>query len=140
MKKTTGNLLDILKSATSIDDYFKKVEDNMINTSLAEELNNIILNKNLKTSKLFSEANIDRSYGYDILNNKKHPSRNKLLALLFAMHLSDDEVQTLLKTTGYPQLYAKDTRDSIILFAFHNNYSLDQVNDALYDMGFETLS
>ena len=103
MSKPTGKLIDIMKSADSIDDYLKKVEDSMIDTTVAAELNKIIYENNLKPTKIFADAGIDRSYGYDILNGKKTPSRDKLLAILFTIGLDDSHTQTFIpqKTVGW---------------------------------------
>lgn len=62
-----------------------------------------------------------------------------MLAICFAMELSEEEVQRLLKYTGYPQLYARIERESIILFALQHQLKITDVNELLYEMNYEYL-
>ena len=140
MSKDTGNLLKILNNSKSIGDYLSNEEAHMIKTSLSEEILRYIKEKNTTASALFKTAGIDKSYGYEIISGTKHPSRDKVLRLLIALNLSQEEAQSVLKSTGYPALYPKDERDSIILFALKQGGDIDGINDTLYDLGFETLS
>ena len=73
-------------------------------------------------------------------SGRKRPSRDKVLALCFAMHLSFTEVQNLLKATGYPILYARIERDSAIIFSLQRNCALSDVNELLYELGYKELA
>ena len=88
----------------------------------------------LKRGKLIRLSGLDRGYVYDILAGKKNPSRDKVLALCFAMSLSADKTQKLLKSTGYAPLYVRMERDSIILFGLEHKLSVIEVNELLYEM------
>lgn len=140
MAKDTGNLLKILNNSKSVGDYLAKEEAHMIKTTLSEELLKYIKEKDTTASSLFKTAGIDKSYGYEIINGTKRPTRDKVLRLLIALNLSQDEAQSVLKATGYPALYPKDERDTIILFALNQGGDINNINDTLYDMGFDTLN
>ncbi|MBR1634720.1 MAG: helix-turn-helix transcriptional regulator [Lachnospiraceae bacterium] len=137
MAKSTDELLNILKHSENIEDYLDSAEDSLIETTLQKELLGLFAAQEYKPAALFRLAGIDKSYGYEILSGTKRPSRDKLIALLFALHISADDTQALLKATGYPPLYAKHTRDSVILFALQNGTALSDLNETLYDMGLE---
>ena len=85
-------------------------------------------------------SGIDRGYAYDILSDKKQPSRDKVLLLCLGASFSFEEVQTLLKQTGYPMLYARIARDSAIIFAFRHHMSPIDTNELLYELQFDLLS
>ena len=50
--KTTGNLLTILNSSRSVQDYLTKVESSMLHTSLGEELKKVMDEKGLKAGEI----------------------------------------------------------------------------------------
>ena len=55
------------------------------------------------------------------------------------MELNIDEVQQLLKSAGYPQLYVKRPFDSIVLYGFCKGLSVIEINEMLYRYELETL-
>lgn len=135
----TGNLLSILNSSRSVQDYLTKVESSMIHTSVGDELKKVMDEKGLKPGEVFDTAGISKSTGYDILSGKKHPSREKVLAFIVVMGLSQEEAQDLLKHSSYPPLYAKNAFDSTILFCLQNHLSLIECNDILDRLGFAVI-
>lgn len=102
MKKSTQELLDILKNTPSFSNYTEQEEAELIEVSLSDYLNRLIQEKNQDLPSLIRKSGLDRTYCYQIFDGRKRPSRDKVLALCFAMNLSFTEVQQLLKATGYP--------------------------------------
>lgn len=136
MKKSTMELMELLKTTKNISQFMDSVEDELIpEQNAGEYLNEAMEKRHLKKSEVIRKSGLDRGYAYDILSGKKEPSRDKVLALCIAMELDVEEVQTLLKSTGYPILYARVERDSIILFALQNKLPLNDINELLYEMG-----
>ncbi len=135
MKKTTGELLELLKKSSNASSYIEKASDDLIQQiPLSDYLSEILRTKQLTKSDVIRRSGLDRKYTYEFLSGKKNPSRDKVLAICFAIPLSADETQQLLKSTGYPALYARIERDSIILFALEHNLSLTDTNELLYEM------
>ena len=140
MKKTTEELLDLLKKSPSASSYMEQAADNLIHQiPLSEYLTKLIEEKNLKKGNLIRLSGLDKGYVYDILAGKKNPSRDKVLALCFALSLSADETQKLLKSTGYAPLYVRMERDSVILFGLEHTLSVMEVNELLYEMKHDLL-
>lgn len=140
MKKSTGELLELLKSTPAISDYLTAVSDELVQKpALSDYLEKILSEKELKKSEVIKRSSLDRGYAYDIFSGSKLPSQDKVLALCFALDLSASETQRLLITTGYPHLYARRERDSIILFALEHKLSLNDVNELLYEMHYAIL-
>ncbi len=65
---------------------------------------------------------------------RKNPSRNKLLALAVAMKLNIEECQKLLKFGGVNELYPRNRRDAIIIFALTKKLSIFELNELLFDL------
>ena len=84
-------------------------------------------------------AEINDIYGYQLFAGSRKPSRDKLIALCIGMSLTLDRTQALLKATGFAPLYAKNKRDSILIFGIQNNQTVLEINTALYDHAEPTL-
>lgn len=97
MKKSTQELLDILKNTPAFSNYAEQEEAELIEVSLSDYLNRLIQAKNQDLPSLIRKSGLDRTYCYQIFDGRKRPSRDKVLALCFAMDLSFMEVQQLLK-------------------------------------------
>lgn len=68
-------------------------------------------------AELIASAGIQRNYGYQILDGRRHPARDKVLSLCLALTLDVTETQRALTLTQNGQLYSKNRRDSILIFA-----------------------
>ncbi len=82
---------------------------------------------------------LGRAYVYRIFAGQKIPSRDKLIALAFGMRLSDEEAQKMLKLSGNRELYARDGRDALILFALQRNMTIIDTNGLLFDHHYAVL-
>ena len=71
---------------------------------------------------------------------KTEEFRDKVLFVMPGSRFLFEEVQTLLKQTGYPMLYARIARDSAIIFAFRHHMSPIDTNELLYELQFDLLS
>lgn len=135
MTKSTGELLELLKRSPNASSYIEKASDDLIQqVPLSQYLSNMLTEKKMSKSDIIRRSGLDRGYVYDILSGKKSPLPNKVLAICFALSLSADETQSLLKSTGYPPLYVRRERDSIILYALEHRLSLTDTNELLYEM------
>lgn len=109
------------------------------NVNTISLLDYLTYKKNLSPAQCIKLSGLDRNYAYQIFSGAKCPARDKVLALCFGFSLSLDEIQNLLKTTGYPILYAKNKQDSIIIFVIQRGCSITNVNELLYEMGMELI-
>ena len=139
MKKTTDELQNEIRSASSIEDYLKNNRDEMSDNTVAAVLKNMIEQKKLTKAEVIRKSGLNEIYAYQIFAGKREPSRDKVLALCFGMSLCIEDVQTILKHCGYPQLYAREQRDSIILFCLEQHKSVIDCNNLLDEYGFELL-
>ena len=140
MEKTTNELLEILESKKSIEAFFYEEIDELIFSSLSEYLELLISEKKLRKSTVIKRSNLDKNYAYQIFNgNKEKPSRNKVIMLAFGMGLSVLETRKLLKVAGVSDLYARNPRDSIIIYCLNKGLSLIDANEHLNDYNLELL-
>ena len=131
----TKELLDILKMKDNYQEVIDETQTFFSSVTLSECLNDLIELKSLKKADAIFQSRLERSYAYQIFSGKKMPSRDKLLALAFGMGLTFEEVQDLLKVNGYAQLYPKNNRDNIIIFALCKRQSILELNENLLILG-----
>jgi len=131
----TIELLDLLKAKDSYEEVINEMPILLSKVTLTEYLSELVRNKNLKKADIIFQSRIERSYAYQIFSGKKIPSRDKVLALAFGMRLTFEEVQDFLKVNGYAQLYPKNNRDNIIIFALYKGQSILEVNENLLALG-----
>ena len=139
-KKPTNELINELVKAGSLCKFMDKNCGNFIESNVSDALCELIDRKGLSKSAVLKKAEINDIYGYQFFSGKRRPSRDKLIELCIGMELSLDEVQSLLKESGFPALYPKFKRDSIIINCICEKKSVVETNDLLFDYGENLLS
>ena len=138
----TVELMSILKNIDDesyLDEFVKITSTNFSDLSLPNFFQNICKEKGISKSDLIKNAEIDRTYGYQILNGTKKPSRDKLLNLCISASLDIEESNKALKLGNVGQLYPKNPRDSIIIFGINKKLNLFQIDELLFNRNFDTL-
>lgn len=139
MKKSTGELLELLKKSKSIEGYIEANKEDFQEISLSDYLNNILIQKQLSKSEAIKKSNLNNIYAYKIFSGERNPERNKLLCLCFGLNMNFDETQRALKIAGCSALYPRIRRDSIIIFAINEQADLITCNEMLYELNEEII-
>ncbi len=141
MKRNTQELIEMMKNSGSYDEYKQSNGEELSRSfmKIDRAFTALLVDKNMKKSEVIAQSGIEVHYAYQIFSGVKEPSRDKVLMLCFGFRLSVEEVQRLLKITGYPQLYAKNERDNAILFGLTKGLPIVDMNDLLYDLNLEIL-
>lgn len=137
--KTTNELNHEIKSVTNIEDFLAKNKEHLLKDSLSEHLNSLLVQKGVKRADVVRGSLLDRAYVYQIFSGEKIPSRDKLIAIAFGLCLSDEEAQKMLKLSGNRELYLRDERDALILFALQQKKNIFWVNELLCSHSFMAL-
>lgn len=135
-KKNTENLLNTLNKIYKKEDLNKFVSNDLNEIkklNIGEFFCYICERKHITKSELIKKADIDRTYGYQIFDGRKNPSRDKILRLCLAAKLDLKETKRALEIGKVAQLYPKEVRDSIIIFAINNKISIIETNELLSD-------
>lgn len=132
---TTDELLKILNSLNTPSELeeFAYISSSCSQT-FSEYIAECLKKSSLSPSQLIQSAQIQRNYGYQILNGTKHPGRDKVISLCLALELSLSEVQRALTISQEGLLYPKNKRDSVLIFCINNHISVLETNELLYQM------
>ena len=117
------------------------INDNKDDSTFQTKLFKLIDERGLKDSDVYNKVNIDRRLFSKIRSNKDyHPSKETIILFGLALELNEIEIEDLLKSASY-SLPMNTTFDLIVRFCFKEGiYSLDKVNEFLYDHGCNVLN
>jgi len=137
MKKRTEELISELIASEDIMEFVAENEDNMEAMSLSKYLNELLEKYQLDKSKIFHRAKMaDNNYGYEwFKNDVKSPTRDKLIRICFGFPLTLEEATKVLRCGKVRPLYPRDRRDAYIMYALKNRYTIDKLNDLLFENG-----
>ena len=131
---------DLLKELMSADDPIEFADKyGVTERRLPEYLQQLLDEKGLNRPDVIRAAQIGETYGYYIFTGKRNPKRDYVICIALAMHCSLMETNRMLQAAGLSALYCKDRRDVIIIFGINHGYSLQKVNEQLYEFREKTL-
>ena len=137
--KSTDDLVNEIAKSENVLDFLAENHEEMQHGGLPQHLEDWLQRKNLSKADVVRRSNLNRAYVYQIFLGRKYPSRDKVIALAFGMGLTADETQKLLKQAGYRELYPRDPRDALLLYAVGHNMTILEANQLLYDNNIDVL-
>ncbi|OPL09082.1 MAG: hypothetical protein AVO33_07500 [delta proteobacterium ML8_F1] len=129
----TEELDEILKHSSSIDSYLEEFNFVFKEMAFKEYMESLLLKYNMRVADIIKKTEIDRTYAYQIVAGNRRASRDKLLQIALAVCRELEEVQTLLKVSGYSPLYTKVKRDTIIKYGIEKHLEVSEINQLLYE-------
>ncbi len=138
-QKNTDDLRTELAEAPNIDTFLAANESNFNSQDVPALLNRLFFKANLTKAELARRSGVSTVYLHQLFAGKRSPSRDRLICIGVGLRATLDEMQDLLRRSGFAELYAKDRRDAIILYGLMHAFSLDEINDQLFSKSEETL-
>lgn len=137
--KTTF-LLQELRESKSIYSFIQENHELFTNEIFSEYLKKIIFRNKISKADLVKQTGLSKSYAYAILGgSRRPPSRNRVIAIGFAVKANLEELQKLLTYSEYTPLSPKIQRDAAIIFALEQDLNLFQLSDLLFDLELDDL-
>lgn len=91
-----------------------------------------IKEKGLARSMLIRRMNIERTYGYQLLNGHRRPTRNHVIQMGLLLGLDIDSFQRLLKIAKKKPLYVRDLFDARVFFAIKHKMDYDSALEFIW--------
>lgn len=85
--------------------------------SLAYVLNGHIEKSKMSRSEIIRTLNVDRNYGYQILNGTRAPTRNALIRIALILELDIEQINYLLRLADKSPLYVRNVADAKVFYA-----------------------
>ncbi|MCM1048435.1 MAG: hypothetical protein NC433_08425 [Clostridiales bacterium] len=142
-EKNTGELEKVLQNThiKNFDTYCKENIRNLTDSEFTVYMKNIFNEKKLTQQIVFLRADIPERYGYKLLSGEKRTrQRDVILRICYAAEMSLAQTQRALRKYGMPELYAKLSRDALLMIIFNERPGdIIEVNEILTEHGMDTL-
>ena len=107
------------------------IEDNAP-PELADVLSKHIDEKKISKSDVIRMLNVDRNYGYQMLNGTRTPTRNCLIQISLILKLDADQINYLLRLAGKSPLYVRNIVDARVFYAVKHNMEYYEAVDFIW--------
>ncbi|MPM47339.1 hypothetical protein SDC9_94048 [bioreactor metagenome] len=138
-KARTSTLLRQLFKAPDLDSFFDRYEGTLQTPELHNHLITLCEERGLKKDTVIKNAGIERTYGYQIFNGTRKPSRDKVLQIALAMRLNMDETQKLLRIADKSLLYPRLKRDAAVIYCVVHGLGCMSAQNLLDELGLHLL-
>lgn len=98
-------------------------------TVIAERMNE----KGITRAELIKRMDVDRSYGYQLLNGIRHPTRKHIIQIGLLLGLDIESFQKLLKAAKKKPLYVRDMFDAKVFFAVKRKMDFDSAVEFIWN-------
>ena len=129
----TGSLLNRLNKAKRHSDLESHIDslDGVASRGYGSYLQQYLVEHDISVTSLSRLAFMDRSYCYQIIRGEKHPGRDKIVAIALACGMTLEETQRGLEIASEGILYSRSRRDSVLIYAVNNKFSVVSANALL---------
>lgn len=130
MKMKTSDLEKMLLNADKFNEEILK--DNP-EPKFSEYIDELLKKRNLKRSELIMRLNFDRTYGYQILNGMRTPTKHHIILIGLFLGVTLEQMQTMLRICGRESLYIRNIEDARVMYALEHNYPYEKAIEFIYN-------
>lgn len=128
----TSDIEKRLEQANEFDEAL--IRENLC-PELRDFLSGCIERAGISRSECISALDLDRSYGYQILNGTRIPTRECLIRMGLLFGLSIEELQRMLNIAGRHSLYVRDMFDAKVFYAIKHKMSYETAVAFIWENG-----
>jgi len=136
---TTLTMQRRLFTAPDFETYVKENAKLLGTPQLCYYLSGLCRSKGKTPGQIIRRSGIDRTYGHQLFNGTRKPSRDKLLQLAFGFGLDVEGAQALLKTAQKSSLYPMIIRDAAVMRCLNDRKTIVETQALLSKMGLTLL-
>ena len=125
-KKSTEELESILEqtSTTNIEAYLAQNAESLLSAekSFSAYMHEMLRKYGKTQQEVFLQADVPERFGYKIISEDKHTKqRDTILRICYATGMTLEETQKALTLYGMAPLYARISRDAVLMVAFNQH-------------------
>jgi len=134
-KKTkTSTLLHRIFKAADLESFIEDNADAMQVLPFHTYISKLSQEMNQMPERIIKQASIERTYGHQLFNGTRKPSRDKVIQIAFGFGLDIGGAQQLLRIAQKPPLYPRIKRDAAILYCLYHHKSIIETQNVLNDL------
>ncbi len=138
-RKSTKELNQELTATPDLKRFLENNREQFQKAGFQERLQELFHNAGISKATLAKRAQTSEVYLYQFFSGIRIPSRDRVLCLCFGLSATLEQTQELLRIGGMAQLYSKNRRDAVIMYALTHQVELAEANDLLFAENEETL-
>lgn len=138
-KNDTEMLSKKLLESKNIKAFIKAHQKDLNPSEFCHALYHLVEGQSLSLAEAMEQSHIAPSYGYQIFNGRRMPSRDKVIQFSIGLQVSLKEANRLLKLAEKSPLYVRSKRDAIFMFALNDGMDLMSTEALLLDSGCDPL-
>ena len=127
----TSIMLRKLSKTSDLHSFMQEYEDVMSEIPFCEYLCGLCEKYGAVPERIIKFAQIDRTYGHQLFNGTRKPSRDKVIQLAFGFGMTVEQTQELLRIAGKSALYPRIKRDAAILFCLTKGRNVLETQELL---------
>lgn len=135
----TSTLLRRLKKTSDFNAFLNNYENAMQEVPFSAYLSELCEKNHLVAEHIIKTAQLDRTYGHQLFNGTRKPSRDKVIQLAFGFGMTVEDTQNLLQIAGKSPLYPKIMRDAAILFCLGRGRNIFETQSLLESLNLTLL-
>jgi transcriptional regulator with XRE-family HTH domain len=136
---TTSALLRRLFHSTDLENFMECHADDMEVPTFHAYITERCKESGLVPEQVIKHSGIERTYGHQLFNGTRKPSRDKVIQIAFGFGMDLDETQRLLQVAQKSPLYPKIKRDAAIIFCINHQKDIWETQSALDSLGLTLL-
>lgn len=133
-KVTTSTLLRRLFKTTNLKEYIENNAHELQIPSFHEYISELCKVMNQVPEQIIRNSSIERTYGHQLFNGTRKPSRDKVIQLAFGFGLNIEGTQNLLRIAQKSILYPRIKRDAAILYCISHDMGILEAQGTLHDL------
>lgn len=114
----------------------EEFDESLINQNgcldLCSMINGYMNERGISRAELIRRLNLDRNYGYQLLNGTRIPTRNHLIQIGLLLGLDTERFQRLLKTAEKKPLYVRDLFDAKVFYAVKHKMDFEKAMEFIW--------
>lgn len=126
--KSTDELIHQIKEQEKGDLSFLD-EKEYNGPAISVYLCDLLTEHQMEVREAIKKLGLERTYGYQMFNGTRKPTRTMLVRLGLLLKLSLEEVNRLLKIGGKEALYPRRREDAAAIYAIEKKLSLEEWED-----------
>lgn len=123
---------DLEKKLRTDDEFDEKTIMENHAEAIYKVIEKCMSEKNIQRSELIRRLNLERTYGYQILNGTRVPTRIHIIKIGIVLGLPLEEIQRLLKIGGKEVLYARNITDARAIYAIEHKLSYEDACEFIW--------
>lgn len=116
---STTSLFHKILNSKDINEFIENNSGDLEVPAFHAFLSDTCASKGLIPEQVIRNSGIERTYGHQLFNGTRNPSREKVIQLAFGLQLDVEGTQKLLQIAQKSLLYPKIKRDAAIIFCIN---------------------